>query len=82
MAENDRNGRENEGETREGEEEEKTSIILNFIHLFALSDRMMLVMYRRTKTDYCFSLDKLFMPVVVVIVPIHLLDGFRTDIEC
>lgn len=80
MAENDRNGRENAKEKEEGEK--TSSIILNFIHLFALSDRMMLVMYRRTKTDYCFSLDKLFMPVVVVIVPIHLLDGFRTDIEC
>jgi hypothetical protein len=35
-------------------------------------------MYRRTKTDYCFSLDKLFLPVVIV--PIRLIYGFQSFI--
>jgi hypothetical protein len=35
-------------------------------------------MYRRTKTDYRFSLDKLFLSVVIV--PIRLIYGFRSFI--
>jgi hypothetical protein len=55
------------------------------LHLFSFSflctDRHRMVMYTWTKTDYCFSLDKLLLPVVVI-VPIRLIDGSRSDIVC